>query len=112
MNAPSDDQVGRYVASAFLAVAALGIVWFFFRPPDIDESILAYRRALASSPARASMEVEAIADPVVRDAAVLAMVAREPYASDEKGALSLCQHASNVARQKCERVAHSPHLRR
>jgi len=67
---------------------------------------------VASSAPGAAAEVEKIEDPVVRDAAVLALVSRRSASLDLGEVTSLCRLSSEIARPKCERAANSPHLRR
>ncbi len=112
MDTAAADALGKVVAHAFIAALGVVVAWVFFHQPAESADIAAYRRALAASPAGAAAEVEKIDDPVVRDAAVLALVSQGPVAGNTSEALALCRHSSEAARPKCERAANSPHLRR
>jgi len=88
--------------------AALGVI----REGPASADVALYRRALAAPVTEVPAIAEAIVDPIVRDAAVMAVAGRPQVLIDPGTAHRLCALVSPHARTKCERVANSPHLRR
>lgn len=102
----------RRLVPAVAALLVSGAAVAVMREGPASADVALYRRAVAAPVVEVPAIVEAIVDPMVRDAAVMAVAGRPQVLIDPATAHRLCAVVSSHARSKCERIANSPHLRR